>query len=115
MSPVSLQLFVEIPRRARNKHAARNIALTIFDPLHDARRLAALRAIRAFGGVHDLLAVCSFCDFRHCFLLKEFVRTDIFRGLANYGLMRRATREGRSGKARPTPAAAGTCLKLTPQ
>lgn len=39
--------------------------LTVFYPLHNARWLAALGAIRAFGGVHCLLAVTGFGDLCH--------------------------------------------------
>lgn len=60
-----LQLLVELAARAGNKNAARRAAFTVFYALHDASRLAALRAIGALCGVHDLLAICSLCDLRH--------------------------------------------------
>ena len=48
---------------SRDVDSAGNVALAVFHPLHDARRLAALGAIRALGGVHDLLAICVFAIF----------------------------------------------------
>jgi hypothetical protein len=59
----TLQLLEKITRRARNINSAWDAAFAVFDPLHDARGLAALGAIRALGSVHDLLAVRGFCDF----------------------------------------------------
>src|SRR6516162_5808643 len=66
-----LQLLVEITRRTGNVNPARNVALTVFYPLYDTRRLATLRAIGALAGVHDLFAVSCFCDLRHCSLLNS--------------------------------------------
>ena len=61
----SLQLLEELAGRARNVNPARDAALAVLDPLHNTRRLAALRAIRALGGVHDLLAVRCLCNLSH--------------------------------------------------
>ena len=57
-----LQLLVKFTRRARDENASGNTTLAILNALHDARRLAALGAIRALGGIHHLLAVCCFCN-----------------------------------------------------
>ena len=57
-----LQLLEEFTRRARDVNPARNATFTIFYAFDDPCGLAALGAIRAFGGVHYLFAVCSFCD-----------------------------------------------------
>jgi hypothetical protein len=61
---LSLQLFVELTRRAGNINPARYVALTVFHALDDARSLAALGAIRALAGVHHLLTVRCFCNLR---------------------------------------------------
>jgi hypothetical protein len=61
----SLQLLEELAGRARNVNPARDAALAVLNPFHDARSLAALRAIRALGGVHDLLAVRRRCNLSH--------------------------------------------------
>jgi hypothetical protein len=58
----SLELLEELTRRARNINPAGDVAFAIFHPLHNARGLAALGAIRALGSVHDLLTVSCFCD-----------------------------------------------------
>jgi hypothetical protein len=63
-SQFELQLLEEFAGRARDVNPARNAAFAVFDALDDARRLAALGAIGALSGVHDLLAVGCFCDFR---------------------------------------------------
>ena len=60
-----LQLFVEFARGAGNVDAARDIALPVFYALYDARRLAALGAIRALGCVHHLLTISRFGDLGH--------------------------------------------------
>ena len=52
-----LKLLEELTARARDINPARDAALAVFHALDDARGLAALGAIRALGGVHDLLAV----------------------------------------------------------
>lgn len=62
-----LQLLVEVASGAGDEDAAGDAALAVFDALHDAGGLAALGAVGAFGGVHDLLAVSSFGDLGHCF------------------------------------------------
>ena len=62
MSLRPLQLLVKFTRRARDENASGNTTLAILHALDDARRLAALGAIRALGSIHHLLAVCCFCD-----------------------------------------------------
>lgn len=52
-----LQLLVKLAGGARDEDPARDIALAVLHPLHNAGRLAALGAIGALGRVHDLLAV----------------------------------------------------------
>src|SRR4029077_8672704 len=59
-----LQLLEKLTRRARDVNPARDAAFAVFHALDDARGLAALGAIRALGGVHDLLAVSCLCDLR---------------------------------------------------
>src|ERR1700754_602658 len=61
----SLQLFVEIARRAGDVHPSRNAALAVLHALHNARRLRALRAIGALLCIHDLLAVTGLGNLRH--------------------------------------------------
>src|SRR3977135_1203863 len=61
----SLQLLEELAGRARNVNPARDAPLAVLNPFHNARSLAALRAIRALGSVHDLLAVCCLCNLSH--------------------------------------------------
>lgn len=56
----SLQLLKKLATGAGNKDPARNVALAVLHALHNARRLAALGAIRALGGVHHFLAICCF-------------------------------------------------------
>src|ERR1700686_4252817 len=56
-----LQLLEELTRRAGNIDSARNPALAIFHALDDARRLAALGAIRTLACVHYLFTVRCFC------------------------------------------------------
>jgi hypothetical protein len=65
-----LQLLVELTRRARDKDPASDASFTVFNPLRDARRFAALGTIRALGGVHFLLAIGCFCDLGHFSLLR---------------------------------------------
>ena len=60
-----LELLVKFAGRARNENSAGDIALAVFHALHDASRLAAFRAIGAFGRVHYFLAVCSLGDLGH--------------------------------------------------
>ena len=67
-----LQLLEELAGRAGDVDSARDAAFAVFYALDDARGLAALGAIGALGGVHDLLAVCGFCDLRHFLLLKSY-------------------------------------------
>src|SRR5215469_18710686 len=57
-----LQLLEELAGGARDVNAARDAAFPVFHALDDARRLAALGAIRALGGIHDLFAVGGFRD-----------------------------------------------------
>lgn len=60
-----LQLLVKFAGRAGNKNPAWDSAFTILHALYDACLLAALGAVSALGGVHDLFAVGCFCDFCH--------------------------------------------------
>ena len=62
---ISLELFVEIARRAGDVHSTRNIALTVLDALDDAGWFRALRAVRALVSVHDLLTVAGLGNLRH--------------------------------------------------
>lgn len=68
-----LQLLVELAAGARNVDSAGDIALAVFDPLHNPGRFAALRAIRALGGVHYFLAISRLGDLGHYFLLREIL------------------------------------------
>jgi hypothetical protein len=56
---------VEFTARAGNKNAAWYASFAVLHPLNDARRLAALGAVGALRGIHNLLAICSLCDLRH--------------------------------------------------
>ena len=60
-----LQFFEELAAGARNEDAAADIAFPVLHSLHDAGRLAALGAICALGGIHDLLAVSGLGDLGH--------------------------------------------------
>lgn len=60
-----LKLLVKLARRAGDINSAGDAAFTVFHTLHDARRLAALRAVGALRGIHDLLTVSCFCNFGH--------------------------------------------------
>jgi hypothetical protein len=60
-----LELLVEFANRAGNIYSARDTALTILDPFHNARRLPALRTIGALRRVHYLLAICCLGDLSH--------------------------------------------------
>ena len=60
-----LQLLVKIARRAGDINSARNTALTVFDPLHDTGRFAALWAVGGLGRVHCFLTVAGFCNLGH--------------------------------------------------
>lgn len=66
-----LELLVKIAGRARDVHAAWNVALAIFNAFYHAGGLSARGTVGALGGIHDLLAVSRFCDFRHSFLLNS--------------------------------------------
>lgn len=68
--PQFLQLLEELTARARDKDSAGNVAFAVLYTLHDAGRLAAFGAIRAFGCVHDLLAVCCLGNFHDDLLTK---------------------------------------------
>ena len=65
LGAVLLQLFEKLTRRARNKNPSRHSALAVLDPLHDPRRLATLRAVRALGSVHYLFTICCLCNLGH--------------------------------------------------
>jgi len=58
-----LELLEKLTARAGNVNPAGDAALAVFHALDNARGFAALGAIRARCGVHDLLAVGCFCDF----------------------------------------------------
>jgi hypothetical protein len=62
-----LELLVELAGGAGNKNSTGDAALAIFDALDDACGLAALGTVGALGGVHHLLAICSFGDLGHYF------------------------------------------------
>ena len=62
---MGLQLFVEFARGAGNVDAAGSVAFPVFYALYNARRLAALGAIRALGRVHNLLTISRFGDLGH--------------------------------------------------
>ncbi len=63
--PVRLKLLVKFASRAGDIHAPWHPAFAVFHPLHNARRFAALRAIRALRGIHYLLAICCFGNLGH--------------------------------------------------
>ena len=75
-----LQLLVKFTTRAGNINSARNTALPILGPLHDARIFPAFRASGGFAGVHDLLSVGCLCDLRHVLLLTGMCRRPASRG-----------------------------------
>jgi hypothetical protein len=56
---------VEFAARAGNKDTAGDVAFAVFHALYDPRRLAALRAVSAFGSIHYFLAVRRFGDLSH--------------------------------------------------
>src|ERR1700751_5116964 len=62
-----LQLFVELACGAGDENSAGDATFSVFYAFHDAGGLAALRAVGALGGVHDLLAVSSLGDLGHYF------------------------------------------------
>jgi hypothetical protein len=69
-----LQLLVKFAGRAGNINPARDTALAILGPLHDAGIFPAFRASGGFAGVHDLLTVRCLCDLRHILLLTGMCR-----------------------------------------
>jgi hypothetical protein len=60
-----LELFVELAGRAGDINSARDASFAVFDALHNAGGLAALRTIRALGRVHNFLAICCLGNLGH--------------------------------------------------
>jgi hypothetical protein len=63
--PSLLELLEELATGAGDVDAAGNAAFAVFGALHDASRLAALRAVRRLGRVHLFFAISCFCDLCH--------------------------------------------------
>jgi len=75
-----LKFLVKFAGRAGNINPARDTALAILGPLHDAGIFPAFRASGGFAGVHDLLTVRCLCDLRHILLLTGMCRRPVGRG-----------------------------------
>jgi hypothetical protein len=72
-----LEFLEKITRRTGDIHSTRCSPLAILDPLHNARRLGALRAIRALVRVHYLGAIASLRNLSHTSL--SVFPTDVTR------------------------------------
>lgn len=62
----NLELLEEIACRAGDVDSTGNVTLAILNALDDASGLGALRACCALLCIHDLCAVASFGNLRHC-------------------------------------------------
>src|SRR6185437_13714542 len=67
-----LQLLVEIACGAGDIHSTRRTAFPVLHALYNARRLRALRTIRALGGIHLFLAIPGFGNLGHTSILLAF-------------------------------------------